>query len=297
MIYYACPECPETVPPMYVEEYDQYPPVIMNAIGFRGHGKTVYFSSLFYALYQDTLSKHWKDFYTMSLSEDSLDIVNHNCKMLEKGHLPDSTPKNFPRPTLVRFGNMPIFGSRTLLFYDTGGEVFEKSNQIPQYAKFVMRATTAVFLISVSDLDNTTQQMHTLLNTYILGMRDMGAHTQNQNLLVVYTKADTLQERLTEYPDLIRHLHEGSIEALGNLKTYLQSLKKVSSQLLHFTTDTLNARNFANTARSSFRRVDYCMVSALGARPSGSNLQVSIQPRRILDPLLWILSYFSAEET
>ena len=39
-IYYACPACPEVIPPMYVEEYDLYPPIVMNAIGFRGHGKT-----------------------------------------------------------------------------------------------------------------------------------------------------------------------------------------------------------------------------------------------------------------
>lgn len=35
---------------MYVEEYSKYPPVVVCAIGFRRHGKTIFFASLFYAL-------------------------------------------------------------------------------------------------------------------------------------------------------------------------------------------------------------------------------------------------------
>lgn len=302
-VFYTCPICgqAESIPPLYVEEYDLYPPIVMNAIGFRGHGKTVYFSCLFHALYQNTLSKHWEGFYTMSLDEESLETVNRNRKMLEEGLLPASTQRIFPRPTMVRLSGIPIFGSRTLLFYDTGGEAFERSNQIRQYARFVKRATTAVLLISVGDLKNPAEETHNLLNTYVVSMSEMGAETKNQSLLIVYTKADVLQEKLQkkleEYPELLQALQEGSLEALKNLKTYMRSVQKVSKMLARFTSDALGASNFANFAEDKFRSVDYSIVSALGACPAEGHLKVAIQPRRIMDPLLWVLNHLQDSET
>ena len=42
---YFCPDCGEQIPALYVREYRNYPPVVINAVGFRQHGKTLYFAS------------------------------------------------------------------------------------------------------------------------------------------------------------------------------------------------------------------------------------------------------------
>ena len=66
---YLCPDCKEQVPPLYVRDYRQYPPVVVSAIGSRGHGKTVYFAALFDTLRQRSPAHYWPRFFTMGLSE------------------------------------------------------------------------------------------------------------------------------------------------------------------------------------------------------------------------------------
>jgi hypothetical protein len=113
-----------------VQDYRKYPPVVVSAVGFRQHGKTVYLSTLFYALKKLDLPTHWPTFFTAGLNEDSLTTIYENVSLLEQGNLPDSTPKNFPRPTMMRVHGVPFQPNCTLLCYDTGGECFEKPTQL-----------------------------------------------------------------------------------------------------------------------------------------------------------------------
>ncbi|MCS7254569.1 MAG: hypothetical protein RMK18_11690 [Armatimonadota bacterium] len=288
-VSYACPVCNEHVPILYVQEYEQYPPVVVNAIGFRGHGKTVYFATLFYVLSKQRLGKHWNKFFTMCLNEESLDTVRMNVRMLEEGILPESTPKNFPRPTIVRLQNVPTYPDCTLLFYDTSGEAFEKASQLVQFASFVKRARTVVFLLSITELDDIPTKMRDLLNIYIIGIGDLGGQTHNQHLLVVYTKADKMESYLTEYPDLRDYLKQGTVDGLANMKGYIQRMRKVSDCLKEFTRNTLQAEEFLNAAQEYFKSVSFCIVSALGASPTENKLSVEITPKRVLDPLFWLM--------
>ena len=72
---YLCPSCNEQVPALYAQDYRKYPPVVTSAVGFRQHGKTVYFAALFYTLKKLTLAQDWPEFFTMSLDEDSLETI------------------------------------------------------------------------------------------------------------------------------------------------------------------------------------------------------------------------------
>lgn len=288
---YICPnpDCKQQVPALYVQEYSSYPPGVANAIGFRGHGKTVYFASLFYALKKLRLSQHWPQFFTMGLNEESLDTVYENVAMLEDGKLPDSTPKNFPRPTMVRVEGIPMQSNCTLLFYDTSGEAFEKATQLVMYASFVKRARTAMFLISSRDVNDPTMEMHKLLNTYVVGMAELGSSARHQHLVVVYTKADEMVEILREYEDIEAYLRRGSIDELVSQKHYMREMYSISEQLREFTQRKLEAHEFLSAADANFKSVSFCIISALGARPQGQQTSVQITPRRILDPMLWLM--------
>lgn len=288
-VHYSCPECREMMPAAYVTEYKQCPPVVVNAIGFRGHGKTVYFASLFYVLSQEVLGRYWDGFYTMCLNEQSQETVINNVQMLKRGELPQSTPKNFPAPTVVRFCGIPSYPNRTLLFYDTSGEAFEKASQLGRYAGFVKRAQTAVFLIDLTQLDHIPRDMHQLANTYVIGMHELGGDTGLQNLLVVYTKGDRLQDRLSNYPELVNYLTLGTVEGLANVEGYYGRMRRVSGQLEHFTRYALGSRQFLALAKDRFRSVNFCIISALGAPPQGNQLSASVTPKRVLDPLLWLI--------
>ncbi len=284
---YKCSTCGETIPALYAREYRKYPPVVVNAIGFRQHGKTVYFSSLFYALKKLKLANHWPAFFTMSLNEDSLDTVYENVKMLENGKLPNATPKNFPQPTMIRTQGIPFYANNTLLCYDTGGECFEKPNQLVQFAGFVRRAKATLFLISISNLDDVNTEAHRLLNTYVVGMSELGANTRNQHLVVVYTKADALVSDL--WQDLVTYLTDGTVEKLAYYDNYIDQMGNISRQLRDFTHNKLEAFEFLNAADANFKTVNFSIISSLGAAPQEERLSVQIVPRRVLDPLFWMI--------
>jgi len=292
---YLCRECREQVPALYVQDYRGYPPIVTSAVGFRQHGKTVYFAALFYALKKLRLPQHWPAFFTMALNEDSLDTIYGNVRMLEQGLLPNSTPKNFPRPTMLRVEDLPVFRQKdwTLLFYDTGGEAFEKPSQLVQFASYVRRAQTVMLLISISDLDDPAREMQRLLNTYVVGMRELGSRTEDQHLVVVYTKADRMPADIPHWkrnwPGLHHYLVEGSIDTLAHARGYLKKMRQVSSWLHEFSASELHAHEFLNAAEFHFRSVAFSMVSALGTEPDQGRMAVQLVPRRILDPLLWTI--------
>lgn len=283
-----CPVCKQKTSTMYVDGYRRFPPVVVNAIGFRRHGKTVYFASLFYLLKQ--LAGVWPEFYTTPLTERAIDTISHNIGLLQDGALPDATPKNFPQPTVIRAKGMPRRMDRSLLFFDTAGECFERPSQLVQYAGFVRRARTAMFLVSVPDLQDPASEMDRLLDTYLIGMSEMRAETRAQNLCVVFTKADRLVPRLQQgWTDLLDYLVEGSIDGLKDMDGYMARMRRVSDRLLDFTQHDLRADEFLNAARSSFRNVDFSIISSLGADPRGGALSAQIVPRRVIDPLLWMI--------
>lgn len=290
ILIYLCPTCNEQIPALYAKDYHKYPPVVISAIGFRQHGKTVYFATLFYTLKKLTLARDWPDFFTMGLNEDSLDTVYGNARMLDDGFLPNSTPKNFPRPTMIRAEGIPMQPDCSLLMFDTGGECFEKPTQLVQFAGFVRRAEAAMLLISIADLEVPRAGMQQLLNTYIVGLGELGGSTRTQNLIVVFTKADKLVGHFTgKWAELATYLIDGSVEAMAETKSYLARMDEISKLLYDFTEEELHAHEFINAAESNFKSLSFSIISALGTEPDGAELSVEIVPRRILDPVLWVM--------
>ena len=125
--YWRCAndKCHEHIPASYRRDYSTYAPAIVNAVGGRAHGKTVYFASLFYALEYLELERCWPQFFKRELDEQSLQVIVDNAHRLHSGDLPDATARNFPRPTMLRLENVPYMPRRTLLMYDTAGECFD----------------------------------------------------------------------------------------------------------------------------------------------------------------------------
>lgn len=287
---FICPDCKQKIPAQYVREYRQYPPVVVSAVGFRGHGKTVQFASLFLALKDGHYSRHWPSFFTHGVDEKDLDTIYANVSMLRKGVLPDATQKNFPRPTMIRVKGMPGQGNCTWLCFDTGGECFENPRQLGQYAPFVQHARTVMFLISVTELTEPAIEMGKLLNTYISGMGTLGGRTQDQHLVVVFSKADELSRRFNgHWPEISAYLSEGTTDGLSDVHGYVGRMSDISHRLKRFTCETLGAYDFMNAARGSFKSVEFCLVSALGAKPVGRNLEVQVSSKRLLDPMLWLM--------
>ena len=287
-LYFSCTLCNAEIPTEYVNDVT-VPREVVSAVGFRGHGKTVYFASLFHTM--NHLADFWPEFYTFAIDEKSLDIVRQNSKRLQAGELPDATPTSFKTPTIVRLSNIPRLGDRFFLFYDTGGENYAKASALIHHADFVRNSRTVVFIVSLDDLEDEGQNMHELLSIYVQGLGQLDGDTKDQHLIVVLSKGDKLKGRLGGREDIWRYLEAGKLEKMGTQKigSYINGMKIVSQSLRDFVADDLGEAQFLNFATTRFKSVEFSIVSALGAEPKGKQLEVKIVPKRIIDPILWVV--------
>lgn len=288
-----CKHCNETLTPLYVQQHRAFSkaPAILSAVGFSGHGKTVFLAALLYAM-EKQLTRVWKGFFRQALDIESVQTVKANFAQLQQGELPQSTRRNFPRPSAHRLAKMPTYGVRDLLIYDPPGEAFDTDSGIERYAHFAQRARCVLFLVSLDDLPEPKgAELHRLLETYVLGMARLGARPKRQHLIVAYTKADLLINEFSGLSVTMEHLQNNYHEPiLSKPRRYQRFLNTISDELATYTTANLGALNFANLAVDAFRSVVYCTVSALGAPPEDGHLVTAIQPRGVVDPLMWLLS-------
>ncbi len=134
-------------------------------------------------------------------------------------------------------------------------------------------------------------EMHRLLEVYTLGMNRLKAKLRNQHLVVVYTKADWLlgERFLGRHPGVVEYLQQSRPAEINDLKRYMAGMLQISNDLASFTINDLHADNFMNLARAQFKSISFCATSALGSPPENHKLSEIMQPRRVVDPLLWVL--------
>ena len=72
-------------------------------------------------------------------------------------------------------------------------------------------------------------------------------------------------------------------------QTAIERMHDISNRLYEFTEQALSAYEFLNAAEANFKSIKFSIISALGTEPQGAKLSVGIVPRRILDPVLWIM--------
>jgi hypothetical protein len=277
---YHCTNCQTPIPRGFVDARNT-PRATVGVVGFSGHGKTVYLTALFSAL--SKLSNYWQDYYYRCLDDYTHRILYQQVPLFDRGVLPESTPANFPNPALIHYKSLPGFGDSFVAFYDTAGEVFTESAQILRGGYFVAHANTALFILSLSDLDpeRIDEQMSKLLDTYIRAAYDQLnlPLKQRQHLVVIFSKADLLRDRLTD--ELNEWLANGTAESYAlNLKDTGFDVGLKSPAIAQWLRDTILATRFVNMASDRFLSVQYCLISATGMTPG------KIEPLRVLDPFL-----------
>ncbi len=274
--------------------HHRFPPCRQRR-GVQQAWKTVFFGSLLHALRSPTLHEQWPHSFTLALDDPSLTTVIENMRLLDSGQLPPPTPNNFPRPTLLRVANVPTLDDCTLAIYDVSGESFLEAQRIQQFGRFVARSRTVLFLASIPQLIDEHAQygqaLDHLLGAYIVGVQELGGDTQEQNLLVVYTKADILSKYLNGWKTLQDYVRSPAFDGLENMALYRARLRETSMKLQDFTLRALKAGNFLATANSNFRSVSFTIISSLGAAPDAktNRLGLQIAPVRVLDPLLMLM--------
>jgi hypothetical protein len=282
----------------YVEQINTQRGFI-GLVGFSGHGKTSYLTILFYLLRQLTRLNTWNDFYFQTLDENTHRIIYNVVNILEKkSELPESTPQNFPLPSLIYFKNIYLFGDYFISFYDTAGAVYEDINRITNMGRFVAGSDVVFFIISINDCGTDfITEMERLLDIYVNAVYNHLRINlrENQHLIIVLTKGDMI----LNLPDNIKiFLQEGSYKWYKiNNKTdsNIKSLKNISEEIKIWL-EKMGGRGFIRRANDKFKSVEFTLVSSTGAAPSGIKLSTKLKPedpKRILDPFLWALEKIS----
>lgn len=289
-------ECAAQLPRDFVEN-KQAPKTNVGLVGFTGHGKTVYLTSLFYLL--KFLPNVWEGFTWRCLDEQTLStIYEHVSSFEETSQLPPGTSENFPKPSLIQFTNISSFKNYFISFYDTAGAVYEDVERITDKGRFVAFSEVVLFIISMINCNQEGElpnKMAELLNIYIRAVYDsLGVNLKkNQHLIVVLTKGDEIIESLPN--DLKNFLLGGTYEWYGNnnLNTkVLKELKEKSNAIRLWLNREKQCSNFTNLAQENFKTVEYTLISSLGAAPVGNQLAAQlnpVDPKRVLDPFLWVL--------
>lgn len=285
-----CQVCRSSIPKAYLEA-DATAHITTGVVGFSGHGKTVYLTSLFSVLKHS--SKYWGGYYYRSLDDYTHRIIYEQVPRFEQGELPDSTPVNFPNPALVQYHELPVFGDAFVAYYDTAGEVFMQVEQIARAGYFVAHSDVVLFIISIPDCDSSRldDQMSQLLDTYLRAAEDRlnAQPKQTQRIVVIFTKADLLLPILNE--NLAEWLREGVASWYGmNLLTRVLEINEASLWIEDWLRNDMQCSRFVNMARAHFKEVRFTLVSSLGLDDARIDADEP-KPLRVLDPFIWLLIF------
>ena len=283
----VCPDaaCREAgVPLLYVQDYAQFPAIPFSIMGLRGHGKTVFVTSLLHELSE--LGQRWPGFYSAPLDEESYREVEKRLAEMRAGRLPEATRMVFPRAEVIRLQNIPRVGGCHLMMFDTSGEAFLTVNGVMAYARYVKRSPSVIWLISLENMDSP-DELDRVLTVYLQALAEMKGESSKQELIVVLTKGDLLlnSPKVPRLPELAEDfLLNHQLDPCGD--SWLR-LDQVSKELGNWIVDA-GYHQFANRARDSFAAVRYCIISAQGADATNGELDFGLMPRGVLAPLFWL---------
>lgn len=304
-IGYCCGECQEALPKDYVDPLNSRARI--GLVGFTGHGKTVYLTSLFYTLRVLSNRDIWRNFSWRTCDDHTHKIKYSDVRNFENSRLPASTPENFPRPALIHLQNVPSMGDIFLSFYDTAGRVYESAEKITDMGRFVAHADTVFFLISLSesglgecDMGDVSFEMERLLDIYIRGVYEK-MHvdlSDKQEMVVLLTKADEI-DILPE--DLHNFLNESSCNWWMNddLEARFSALDNYSERIREWLRSE-GCGGFVNLAENNFKGVKYTLISSTGASPVGDTLVTKLEPEHpkgVINPLVFAMRSACSRES
>jgi hypothetical protein len=298
------------IPRSFVESLKKKLPLVyFFTIGYSGHGKTCFLSSLFYFLYHFVVQK-WQDFSLLGLNQETLDKLHKTyIDVLEDLRLPAKTPIMFPEPLILKAQKVPFLNGKklfsnkpqdlVLVFYDAGGGTFDMDQKITENLPVIKNMPTLVFLIDLPGMlgkepggktanQAAERKIHGLLNVVHNAIEKLGQQ-KKKKLIICFTKADLMAGDEDRYGPLATWLYDSfSDEFPGpdNLEFYLKELLQFSRILEnHF---ALSFPLAYNTLKNNFKEIYFSTFSALGSDPEHGTLKL-LEPKRIFDPLFLTL--------
>ncbi len=275
-------------------------------LGAKASGKSNYIGVLVNEI-KKKMTSSFNCTLSLAASEESKEYYDdHYYKPLFKhGRVVDATSQDDIPPLIfpLRFMDSKnrITKVAALSFYDTAGENLDSTDQMLITNQYISNANGIILLLDPLQVPSIRKKLEgkiplpaqntdvvEVLSRIVQNIRDVKniKGTIKTPLALAFTKIDALEEFdvLKEdscLRDESEHLKRGVF-----VKTDFESVNIEMQDLLENWLDAELVQQMKN-----FEKFAFFGVSSLGGVPNGTKLaNDSIKPRRVLDPLLWLLA-------
>jgi Double-GTPase 2 len=299
-----CKACKFVIPFAYLQDSKEMPPVFVQLVGLTAAGKTTFLDMLRLHLYD--MDQVWPGFYAQPITQLDLDHKAILLNEREKGILSGSTPKrerDQNEAYIMALKSMARWNSRFLVLMDHSGEQFVDLNIKVEEIPFLQHTPVAIVLLSLSDLAREGKRVDDLVTSYIRTLEKyVNFAKERRQLIIVLSKADTISNLA---PELHDYLSKDTIYmALRNpqqdynlgeteLEHYLQWMTYISERTSQWIRkNVLSGSGMLNMLNDRGISARFTVMSATGQPISGNKNTLVPTPRRVLDPLFWVLEYY-----
>lgn len=294
-----CPHCHNDLP----NTAGRKPVEVISVIGSTQVGKTVYMTSLLHTLENKT-SKNF-DASFMSIGTRYLDeLRRHERTLFGQKNLFEATQKvDRIEPLALNFKYINDSGAPepTLMFFDVAGEGMVDPDYIEKHAAHIKNSTGIIFLVDPKQIKKISARINLLkgedeyeenivepkdiitklYENFINEQEDGATHIPTA---VVITKSDMLDALEGDYISKNSNILN-NYEHIGYFN--LEEYENINGEVKNFISEVDGA--FKSDISAYFKNVSYFAVSALGSSPEGNKIERGVSPRRVDEPLLWIL--------
>ncbi|KAB8165724.1 hypothetical protein FH609_014990 [Streptomyces sp. 3MP-14] len=313
--YRICPVCHSTLP----VQFGMVDNRLIAMVGARESGKTVFMTVLLHEL----MNRVGERFRVSLMGADDATMVRfgkeYQDKLYDQGQMLIGTRSagaqvnNQVDPLVFRFGvtRRRWFGDTAqhtvLSFFDTAGEDFNSRESVELNTRYLANADGIILILDplqlpgaaelaapgtlmprTDDVDTPANVLARVSN--LLLARDGGGRRGKATtpIAVVFAKMDALLHHLDPGSPLRAHPPRGDRFDIADSLDVHHEVRGLLRQWDGVTLDQMLENNHA--------RYRYFGVSALGRTPTsdGRVAATGIQPYRVTDPLLWLLSEFRA---
>ena len=296
-----CPYCHNPLP----ANYGKYPVYFIATVGITSSGKTVYLSQLFKGM----------DEYMSNVNLASLGMSSSINEFL-KNH---PIEKNIPLPLGTARGilNPPLFyaildknAGYTLVFYDVAGEDCVKADEMTRYGPFIENADGILMILDpeqfsqVNLSNDIIASPKTVIDTMFKSFLGHGKTGEKSEvpLALALSKSDTLEDRnlFPSNSNIFKDLDYDTGYAGFDLRQY----RNLAGEVRRFLSNMPEGRATLNVIEHCFLRTGFfafsalnCEVKKIQKEMNGLSREVPVPsahpaPRRIEEPLFWMLSEF-----
>ena len=314
----VCPHCHSELPVHFAKVDSR----MIALIGAKDSGKTVYMTVLIHEL-MHRLGRELDAAVNGSDDETRKVFSREYDERLYSGHaLPETTDRasaraTRPRPLVFRMTTKPrgpfqrAPQQTVLSFFDTAGEDLTTADSVEQNVRYLENADGIILLVDPLQMPGARGQArpgtpmpavalpggdvdrpsNVLFRVTDLLMRHAGkARSEiHKPIAVAFTKLDALEHLVDRGSPLDQGLQAPVL------------LHEKDSQAVHEQTrallDDWEGPQLDQHVRKMYRTYRYFGLSALGNLPAADRTVASVQPYRVADPFLWLLSEFGTVPT